>query len=257
MKDTRIQDYLNSFDPKNYIPQLSLDFVIFTYHEETLKVLALKMIGVDFWVLPSGFVWQEEDLEESAARNLRERTGIERLFLRQFHTFGKKSRYFPEVQKAIKERTTLYPKIRDWYNHRFVTVGYYALVEYNRVAPQLDIFTEAYTWLDIDAVGVLAMDHPEIVEKAREILSHDLSTYPVGVDLLPEMFTLPELQKLYEAILGRPIDRGNFRKKILKENMLEKLSHQKTGEPHRSPYFYRFVSNDDISLKQEKSKFGF
>ena len=252
MKENNIQ-----FDPSLFIPQLTIDYVIFTFRQDDLKILALSPKMTDFLILPSGNIFQNEDVEMAAQRNLKERTGIENLYLRQFHVFGKASRRFPGFGEAIKDKINAPSALVEWLQSRFVTIGYYALVEFSQIHPVLDHYADQYTWLSMDESKQLIMDHPEIVAKAREVLIQDLINFQVAANLLPEKFTLPELQKLYEAVLGRKIDRGNFRKKVLKENILEKLEIQKTGGPHRSPYLYRFMEGKGQGYWHGAVKFGF
>ena len=149
------------------------------------------------------------------------------------------------------------PALADWVAKRFITVGYYALVNYDDMKPNPDIFTQEFTWADIHRLPEMMVDHGEIVEKALCTLQQDLLSQPIGMNLLPDSFTISDLQKLYESILGRPIDRGNFRKKMLKSNVLKKLDEQKKGQPHRSPYLYTFDEDQYKQSLQEEEKVGF
>ena len=241
-----------------FIPQLSIDCVIFSFHDGHLKVLLLKYFQNEVSLtLPSGFVLQEEDLDTAALRNLEERTGLSELFLRQFHTFGKVSRYFPNHLSRFIEHLGIERDKATWFLKRFVTVGYYALVHYEQVKLQPGLFTQGYVWADTENLPPIAMDHAEIIQKALKRLRKDLQTQPVGINLLPKTFTIPELQSLYETILGRKIDRGNFRKKMLHSNILERLGKKKNGGAHRSPYLYRFDKEQYEASLREGIKVGF
>lgn len=214
-----------------YLRHLSVDCVIFGFHENQLKVLLLKWKAGPL-CLPGGFVKKEESLQDSATRTLYERTALKNIFLHQFHAFG-----HPKREKG-KARDT---KLRGtWLQDRFVTIGYYALVDYFKVKPHPDLFSDECKWWDIDSVPSLLYDHNEILINALEALRLDLHYHPIGYRLLPEKFTMPELQRLYETILGKPIDRRNFQKKILSLKILVRLKERKTGGAHKAPYLYRF-----------------
>jgi 8-oxo-dGTP diphosphatase len=134
---------------------------------------------------------------------------------------------------------------------RFVTVGYYALVEYSKVKPKPDWLSDECTWWDIHSIPSLVYDHNEILEKALEVLQLSLNDHPIGYNLLPEKFTMPELQRLYETILDKAIDRRNFQKKLLSLDILVRLEERKTGGAHKAPYLYRFDKRKyDRALKE-------
>ncbi len=214
-----------------YLRHLSVDCVIFGFHETQLKVLLLRWKAGP-WCLPGGFVKKDESLQDSATRTLYERTALKNIFLHQFHAFG-----HPKREKG-KARNT---KLRvTWLEDRFVTIGYYALVDYFKVKPHPDFFSDECQWWDVDSVPTLLYDHHEILSRALETLRLDLRYHPVGYRLLPEKFTMPELQRLYETILGKPIDRRNFRKKILSLKILVRQKERKTGGAHKAAYFYKF-----------------
>jgi len=215
----------------HYLRHLSVDCVIFGFHENQLKVLLLKW-KVGPWCLPGGFVKKAESLQDSAIRTLHERTALKNIFLQQFYAFG-----HPLREKG-KARDT---KLRGtWLEDRFVTIGYYALVDYSKVKPHPDMFSDECTWWDIESVPELLYDHNEILTKALEALRLDLHYHPIGYNLLSKKFTMPELQKLYETILAKPVDRRNFQKKILSLKILVRLKERKTGGAHKSPYLYKF-----------------
>ena len=214
-----------------YMSHLSVDCVIFGFHDDQLKVLLMKWKNGGQWCLPGGFVKYEESVDDSAVRTLKERTGLDKIYLQQFHTFGDPNR---EKGKSIKIKGV------SWINNRFVSVGYYALVEYSKVTPQPDILSMECRWWDLQHVPTLIYDHNLIIKKALEALRLDLNDHPVGYNLLAEKFTMPELQRLYETILDKPLDRRNFQKKILGLGILERLKERKLGGAHKAPYLYRF-----------------
>ncbi len=214
-----------------YLRHLSVDCVIFGFHENQLKVLLLKWKNGP-WCLPGGFVKKEESLQDSATRTLHERTALKNIFLQQFQAFG-----HPKREKGKTRDKKLQGS---WLQDRFVTIGYYALVDYSKVKPQPDIFSDECKWWDIHDVPDLLYDHNEILEEALTTVRLDLNYHPIGYNLLPEKFTMPELLRLYETILDKKIDRRNFQKKILSLKILVKLKERKTGGAHKAPFLYKF-----------------
>lgn len=217
-----------------FLPHLSVDCVIFGFHENQLKVLLLRWKESGVWALPGGFVKRHESLDDSAARTLQERTGLSQIFLQQFHVFGN-----PEREKG-KNSIQVLANRQSWFMERFVTVGYYALVEFSKANPRHDTFTVDCAWWDVDSVPTLLFDHNEIIRRALSSLRRSLNDHPVGYNLLPQKFTMPELQHLYETILGKSLDRRNFQKKIRSLGILNRLKERKTGGAHKAPYLYKF-----------------
>ena len=228
---------------KTYLRHLSVDCVIFGFHENELKVLLIRWKDGP-WCLPGGFVKKVESLDTSASRILQERTGMKDIFLQQFYVFGKPNR--EKNKQEINEKLT-----GSWIMDRFVTVGYYALVEYSKVKPKPDWLSDECIWWDIHSIPSLVYDHNEILEKALEVLRLSLNDHPIGYNLLPEKFTMPELQRLYETILDKAIDRRNFQKKLLSLDILVRLEERKMGGAHKAPYLYRFDKRKyDRALKE-------
>ena len=226
--------------PEIYLPSLSLDCVIFGFHENQLKVLLLKMRNARQWALPGGFIMKKEDIEDAAKRVLKERTGLSEIFLQQFNVFGRPKRSDPNFHRKLLRKDGFEMPGNHWLLRRFVTVGYYALVEYSFVNPRPDSFSDHCTWRDIDDLPELMMDHRQILDKALETLRSHLSYRPIGYNLLPEKFTMPQLQRLYETILHKKLDRRNFQRKILSYGIMKRLKEVKTGVAHKAPYLYRF-----------------
>lgn len=249
--------YFLAFETPKLIPQLSIDCVILGFHEDKLKVLLLKGISQDKLNLPSGFIYQTEDLGAAALRNLKERTGLDQLFLQQFHTFGKTTRFFPEQFQEGIVALGIDRKQAAWFFKRFVTIGYYALVNYQQTNPQTSLFSEGYIWADTQDLPPLILDHQELVETAMEVLKKDILTQPIGLKLLPNSFTIPQFHQLYEIILQRKIDRRNFRKKMLQANILISLNEQKEVKGHRLPHLYRFDEVAYGRFLSEEVKMGF
>ncbi|MCC9138457.1 NUDIX domain-containing protein [Pontibacter silvestris] len=215
-----------------YLLHVSIDCVVFGFHDFTLKVLLLKGLHDDSWALPGGYIGNEEDIDDSAIRTLKERTGAENIYLEQFRAFGSPNRsehYFSEFPDTL------------WHKQRFVTIGYYALVDYTLVLPKPDSISSSCEWKDIENLPSLIMDHKYIIDQALTTLRMQLSHKPIGYSLLPDKFTMPELQKLYEIILGKKLNRGNFYRKMMGYDILDKLDEsRKSGGAHKSPNLYRF-----------------
>ncbi len=237
----------------NYLPSVSIDFVIFGFHDGVLKVLLLRWPGVSDWLLPGGRVGHTENLEDAAYRSLRDRTGLDTVFLQQFYTFGNVVR---NTHYAIEETLLkLGLTVEDVQNlpGRDVSVGYYALVDYTKVNPVLDVLTAESHWWTVDEVPKLLFDHNEMIGLALKTLRRQLSYQPVGYNLLPDTFTMPQLQQLYETILGQSLDRRNFQKRMLSYGILERLEEKKSIGPHKAPYRYRFdAANYQNALREER-----
>lgn len=231
---TVLQDIKARF--KQSLSELSIDCVVFGFHDNQLKVLLLRAKGTNSWSLPGGWILKTEHLEDAAYRILKERTGLESIFLQQFHTFGANNRY---NGREIMARLGLPPEL-NFFPERAVSIGYYALVEYSLVDPKTDVMTDECRWWDINEIPNLLFDHNEIATTALKTLRRQFDYIPLGFNLLSEKFTLGELQKLHETILGHHLDRGNFQKKMLSYGFLERLEERKTGGAHKAPYLYRF-----------------
>jgi len=225
---------------KKCLTNLSIDCVVFGFHEGQLNVLLLKWKYTDLWALPGGHIGKQEAIDDAARRILNERTRLENIYLKQFQTFGEPSRTNPKGVKALFEKFGVKAKDKSWMLDRFISIGYYALVDFTRVKPLPGPFSDNFEWCDIHKIPGLIMDHNQIVESAWEALKNQLSYEPVGFNLLPEKFTMPELQRLYETILNRDLDRRNFQKKMLATGLLKRLNDRKTGGAHRAPYYFKF-----------------
>lgn len=239
---------MHSLSQQNYIQQLSIDCVIFGYQNRQLKVLVAKLkFEGNFFVLPSGFIYQHEDLDRAAGRILQDRTSIKDIYLEQFYVFGKADRSSlafmdrllmlnPAMQVQEQRNQAEY----EWFTRRFVSIGYYALVDINKVIPQKGDIDQSIGWYDIKQLPDLIMDHHEIIARALDTLRFNLDQKLIGFNLLPETFTMKEVQELYEAIFDKPFARNNFQKKILDLNVLERLEKKFTGAANKAPYLYRF-----------------
>ena len=236
---------------KNYISQIAIDCVIFGYQEQQLKVLVSKLnFKGDFYTLPSGFIQQDEDIDLAAKRILEERTGIHDIYLEQFKVFGKANKNSKEfIDKLItlnyydeaieKTNSAEY----EWFTKRFISVGYYALVNIPDVKPQLTEMDESLQWYGIHEIPEMIMDYDEIYSEALKSLQNDIDQKQNAFNLLPEKFTMKEVQEIYETILEKTFIRTNFQKKILELNVLERLEKKYTGAKNKAPFLYKLKSS--------------
>ncbi len=203
-------------------PALTVDCVVFGLDDEDLKVLLIQRGQDPFigkWALPGGFVAVGESAEDAARRELQEETSLKNVFLEQLYTFSD-----PE---------------RDPREH-VVSVAYYALVNLHEHQVQASTDASKAAWFKIDGVPVLAFDHEKILKTAYERLKGKIRYQPLGFELLPRKFVLRQLQAMYEKILGRKLDKRNFRKKVLKMGIIEELDEIESDVAHRAAKLYSF-----------------
>ena len=226
----------------HYVPHVSLDCAIFGYHEQQLKLLLIKYKAIDRWCLPGGYIKRTEKLVEAANRNVKERTGIDNLFLQQFKAFGDPDRL--KFSKFDEERWFEELGIRidksSWLIDRTISIGFYAITDFSRSIPQSDMRVEKCDWFDINNLPALDYDHDEMVQEALHRMRLDLYHYPIGYNLLPGKFTLSEIHALYETMIGKKLDVSNFTKKLISLGLLQKLDEKRSIGAHRSPHLYKF-----------------
>lgn len=201
---------------------VTVDCVIFGYDEGDLKVLLIQRALPPFegrWALPGGFLRPGENLDEAARRELREETGVREVYLEQLYTFGA-----PERDPR----------------RRVVTVAYYALVKLTDHEVRAATDASDAAWFSVHDVPEVAFDHAEILAMAHERLRGKVTYKPIGFELLPRKFTLSQLQKLYETILERELDKRNFRKKIQKMDILKDLDEVQQDVAHRAARLFSF-----------------
>lgn len=214
-------------------PALTTDCVIFGLDDEDLKVLLIQRDLPPFeggWALPGGFVRVGESVDDSALRELKEETGLKNVFLEQLYTFG-------DPDRDPREHV--------------VTVAYYALVNLVDHPPKADTDARNAAWFSLDDIPKLAFDHRDILNAALDRLRGKLRYQPIGFKLLPEKFTLSELQWLYERILEEQLDKRNFRKKLNKLGILEETDEIQQDVAHRAARLYRFDDKRYQSLVKE------
>ncbi len=212
---------------------LSVDCIIFGFDEGKLKILIGKRQmdpGRGEWSLYGGFVDDNESVDDAASRTLYELTGLRNLYMRQVGAFG-------NVDRDPGERV--------------VSIAYYALINVKDYDDALRR-EHGVEWMDINEIPQLYSDHNEMVRKARKMMQQKLAQEPVGFRLLPSLFTLTQLQKLYEAVNGEELDKRNFRKRIKDMDFIEKTELIDKTSSKRGAYLYRFnkrVYNEDPSFK--------
>lgn len=203
-------------------PALTVDAVVFGLDEGELKILLVRR-GIEpyagRWALPGGFVEMDESLEDAVRRELQEETGLKQIYLEQLATFG-------EPGRDPRGRT--------------VTVAYYALVNLSGHSPSASSDAAEAAWHSAFAPPPLAFDHGGILAAALERLRGKIRYRPVGFELLPRRFPLRDLQHLYESVLGRELDKRNFRKKILAMGILRETDDIEKGVGHRAARLYSF-----------------
>ncbi len=237
-------------------PRVSCDCVVFGFDDNTLKVLLIERenngTSISKPALPGDLIFEDESLDEAAQRVLKELTGLGEIFLEQLGAFGDPNRLKKEEDQAWLK------KVRQSPEERVITIAYFALVNISNYSPQPSSFAKSASWVSIDKVPELAFDHSQIFLAAVKQLQTKIKIKPIGFNLLPQKFTLFQLHKLYEAILGKELDKRNFRRKILKLHLVEPLNEKQTGVSHKPSRFFTFNTEKYQQLAEEGyDNFGF
>ena len=212
---------------------VSVDCIIFGFDDGKLKVLLGRRQmdpGRGEWSLYGGFVAADEGLDEAASRTVKELTGLDNLYMRQVGAFGKTDRDPGE---------------------RVISIAYYALINVKDYNERLRL-EHGVEWMDVNHLPMLYSDHNEMVCKARKLMRQKLRTEPVGFRLLPNLFTLTQLQRFYEAVNGEDLDKRNFRKRIKEMDFIEKTELIDKSGSKRGASLYRFnkkAYNEDPNFK--------
>jgi ADP-ribose pyrophosphatase YjhB (NUDIX family) len=205
---------------------VAVDSIIFGYDEEgrELKVLLLKrkfQPAMGEWSLMGGFLNANESIDEAAKRILHQLTGLSDVYMEQLYTFG-------EVDRDP--------------GARIISAAYFALIKINASDLEL-VRNHGATWIPISAMPELIFDHSAMVDRALKKLQVRARTQPIGFELLPDKFTIPQLQGLYEAIYNKALDKRNFRRKLLSMDLLEKLEEKEKESSRKGAWYYRFDAN--------------
>ncbi|HRI20104.1 MAG TPA: NUDIX domain-containing protein [Panacibacter sp.] len=228
--------------PLDCLPHISVDCIILGYHDKQMKILCTEIKGMPKLKLPGGFVEKNENVDDAAYRILEEKTGLKGVFLKQFKTYGSINRTKDKAfnLEHLLRNEKVKPAIIKWISQRFVSVAYYALTEYSKVIPEDNFINGGSRWYDIHDMPPLVIDHEQMVQDALKVLQLQIHNEPIGYNLLPLKFTLPELQALYETILDKKLDQRNFTKKLMSIDIIRKLDEKKYIGGHRSPSLYKF-----------------
>jgi 8-oxo-dGTP diphosphatase len=203
-------------------PSLAIDLVVFGYHENELSVLLLNRNEDPFkgvWTLPGGFLQMEETFKSTCLRILKTKMGIDNLYLEQLYSFD-------ELERDPRGRV--------------ISVAYFTLINPKKFKIVAGKMANDVKWFPVNKIPKLGFDHNSIFQKALQRLKSKILYYPVGFELLDDVFTLPELHQLYECILGIDIDRRNFRRKILASKYIVNTGNRREGLQNRHPDLYKF-----------------
>lgn len=214
-------------------PSVTVDTVVFCLQEDDLHVLLIRRGEPPFagqWALPGGFVKRDEGLERAASRELREETGLTTPYLEQLYTFGKPDRD---------------PR------GRVISIAYYALVPFEEVRLRAGDDASDVAWHSVYNLPALAFDHAKMIDYALTRLRYKLEYSAVGFQLLPEVFTLTELQNAYQIVLGEELDKRNFRRKILQAGILIDTGETRRGEG-RPARLYRYGDDAGLEIKARR-----
>ena len=214
------------------IDALSIDCLIFGFRNSELDVLLIKHaegISKGRWALPGGWIRYNESIDAAANRLLTSLTGVSNIFLEQFRAFGEVDRYPGK---------------------RVITVAYFALINADNYALSAGFTASDARWFKIHEIPRLPYDHDKILKTGFDYLKHKVRHEPLGFNLLPKKFTLHQIQKLYEAILETALDKPNFRRKLLKMNLLVACDEKQRDVSHRAASYYRFDKRIYRKLKE-------
>ena len=213
---------MNTPTSETIIEALSIDCLIFGFKEKELDILLVQHgegISKGKWALPGGFIKYDEGIDEAAARILNDLTNVSNIYLEQLEAFGSVDRYPTK---------------------RVITIAYYALVKPEDYTLQAGFTAADAKWFKVNNIPTLPYDHTKILRQGLDYLRHKLRHEPVGFNLLPKKFTLLQLQELYEALLNKKLDKPNFRRKLMKMNLLVPCKEKQTDVSHRAASLYRF-----------------
>ena len=237
-----------------YNSSISVDCVVFGFDGTNLKILLIcqgeDSSGNQKLKLPGSLVLKNRDLDEYAGLVLKELTGLDNIFLRQFHTFGDAKRINKKEDREWIEKTYSVPI------KRIVSTAYYSLIKIDNNHPESLEKLHNACWYDVSTIKTLAFDHFKILQKGLETLRWELKFNPIiGFELLPEKFSLRNVQNIYEAITGIKYDNRNFRKKLSQAKYLIPLNEKQKGVAHKPALLYRFDKKKYLKSRKEINLF--
>jgi len=211
-------------------PVLTTNIVVFTLRDEQLKLLLVRRANAPYqgyWSQPGGVVGEDEDIEANATRKLEEGTGVSGVYLEQLYTFG-------TPERDPRERV--------------VSVAYYALVASKRLRLRTDEHSEGVGWFALDELPELAFDHAQMADTAHQRLAAKLDYSTIAFQFMPERFTLSDLQKVFQIILNRELDKRNFRKRMLAMDQIRQTSEVRRNGSHRPARLYRVNNPHEVQI---------
>lgn len=229
-----------------FVPGISLDCVVFGYSEGVLKVLLLKHRNIDIWGLPGGFLPSDLEMQDAVNEVLYKRTGLQNVFLTQYHTFSSLTRGWDsneQSMRAIQQVQSMWPddhkeEIKAWFHQRFISTAFLALIQADKASLSNDHISERCEWKPVSDLPSLVLDHKLMIDMALKYLKIQINYLPIGKSLLSEKFTMSDLQILYESILQKTLDRANFQRKMLKLGIFKRHEKLMTGASNKAPFLY-------------------
>lgn len=242
---------------QNLVPNVSVDSVVFGFDSVNLNILLVERSiaynGIMYhdWKFPGDLIRKDEDLDTSSKRILKELTGLDNIYMKQLKAFGALDRLTKRTYDMAWLVSIDHPE------DRVITIPYYALINLNRNGNNPGVLNQNARWVPVDEAKKysLAFDHLEILEFALENLRNELRTKPLAFELLPEKFSLSQLQKIYEVIFGTTLDKRNFRKKIANLSYIVPLNEKENDVSHRPAKLYMF--SRDVYQKLRSQNFDF
>lgn len=247
-EDLNKEKSIKDLDENDFIHHLSYDSVIFGFNGKQLKILLLEYYNTGLFALPGGFVRKDESLDDAVKKGVKERTGIDNIYLEQFQTFGSMERSDPTAMRRIIEANGLDLNKHEWMFQRFLSIAYYALINYDKVSPKPDALSDSINWFPADNLPPLMMDHAQIAQKALGALRENIEKKLIGMNLLPPKFTMKQLQQVYEAILDKKLRRTTFQRKLLGMDVLDRHEKLFQGKAHKAPYLYSFKTENTEAI---------
>lgn len=223
----------------------SVENVTLRFINDELKLFLCRYKNSGKWGLPVSMIRMDESFGQAAIRLIKESHGIEQAFVKPFAVYSNPERGSPDwvikMYEKLLEPDELY--LLDWIKCRFISAGYLSFIQPKVTAPQknthqIGYLFEQIDWVSLDSLPTLVANHQEIIDRAMRQLRIELSYLPVAKELLPNEFTISELQKIYESILRKKVDRANFQRKMLKLGYLIRLDRKRMGVANRAPYLY-------------------